>query len=45
MAKQLAAKLGHDLTIASTVGQGTTVTIHFPQLTYFGHDILEATHD
>lgn len=45
LAKQLAAKLGHDLTIASTVEQGTTVTIHFPQLTYFGHDILEATHD
>ncbi|WP_225046979.1 sensor histidine kinase [Lacticaseibacillus kribbianus] len=36
LAQRLGHKLGHRLTIASTPGQGTTVTIHFPHLAYYG---------
>ncbi|OPH49282.1 histidine kinase [Paenibacillus ferrarius] len=32
LAKQMALKLGHDLTIASVEGKGTAVTIHFPKI-------------
>lgn len=32
LAKQLALKLGHDLSIVSTLGEGTTVTLHFPKV-------------
>ncbi|WP_262314877.1 sensor histidine kinase [Lacticaseibacillus parakribbianus] len=36
LAAQLSEKLGHHLTITSTVGTGTTVTLHFPHLAYYG---------
>lgn len=32
LAKQMALKLGHDLSIQSSEGQGTTVVIHFPKV-------------
>ena len=36
LADQLSQKLGHHLTITSTVDQGTAVTIHFPHLSFYG---------
>lgn len=32
LAKQMALKLGHDLSIQSSEGQGTTLIIHFPKV-------------
>ncbi|WP_125702843.1 sensor histidine kinase [Lacticaseibacillus daqingensis] len=36
LAQQLSAKLGHTLTLTATPGVGTTVTIHFTNLSYYG---------
>ncbi|BAL62436.1 HAMP domain-containing sensor histidine kinase [Melissococcus plutonius] len=38
LAKNLAEKLGHQLTVESTVGEGTTMKLFFPFLSYFGED-------
>ncbi|MFD1431930.1 sensor histidine kinase [Lacticaseibacillus yichunensis] len=38
LAAQLAEKLGHSLTLTSTVGQGTAVTIHFTHLKYYDQE-------
>lgn len=35
LAHSLAKKLGHDLTVESTEGQGTTMTLFFPSLSYY----------
>lgn len=35
LAEKLAKKLGHSLSATSEVGVGTTVTIHFPTLSYY----------
>jgi Signal transduction histidine kinase len=35
LAKQLADKLGHQISATSKVGQGTTLIIHFPLLSYY----------
>ncbi|OAS14709.1 sensor histidine kinase [Paenibacillus oryzisoli] len=35
LAKQMALKLGHDLSITSVVGEGTTVTIHFMKMQHY----------
>lgn len=37
LAKQLAIKLGHDITIESEEGQFTRVTIHFPKIRNYYH--------
>ncbi|WP_179395132.1 sensor histidine kinase [Lacticaseibacillus absianus] len=36
LAQRLSDKLGHHLTLTSRVGKGTTVTLHFPNLSYYG---------
>lgn len=36
LAAQLAQRLGHHLTLTSTVGAGTEVTVHFTHLDYYG---------
>lgn len=36
LAAQLSQKLGHHLTLTSTVDQGTSVVVHFPHLSYYG---------
>ncbi|KRN28426.1 his Kinase A domain protein [Lactobacillus selangorensis] len=38
LAQQMSRKLGHQLTIASTQGQGTTVTLFFPLLSYYNDE-------
>ncbi|KRE72927.1 sensor histidine kinase [Paenibacillus sp. Soil750] len=35
LAKQMALKLGHDLSITGAVGEGTTVTIHFMKIQHY----------
>ncbi|TXW92660.1 ATP-binding protein, partial [Klebsiella pneumoniae] len=35
LAKNLAKELGIELTISSVVGEGTTVTLYFPLLSYY----------
>ncbi|CAN7244068.1 sensor histidine kinase [Paenibacillus sp. LjRoot56] len=35
LAKQMALKLGHDLSITAAVGEGTTVTIHFMKMQHY----------
>lgn len=35
LAHSLAKKLGHDFTVESTEGQGTTMTLFFPSLSYY----------
>ncbi|WNR44119.1 sensor histidine kinase [Paenibacillus roseipurpureus] len=35
LAKQLAIKLGHDLSITSTEGEGTAVTVHFMKVRHY----------
>ncbi|MFC6314141.1 sensor histidine kinase [Lapidilactobacillus achengensis] len=35
LAQKLAQKLGHQISVCSTVGVGTTLTIHFPLLSYY----------
>ncbi|CAN7739987.1 sensor histidine kinase [Paenibacillus sp. LjRoot153] len=35
LVKQMAIKLGHDLSITSTEGEGTTVTIHFMKMQHY----------
>lgn len=35
LAEKLAEKLGHHLTLTSVINQGTTVTIHFPYVSYY----------
>ena len=36
LAEKLAEKLGHHLSLTSVINQGTTVTIHFPYVSYYG---------
>jgi signal transduction histidine kinase len=38
LAHTMAERLGHELTVTSTPGQGTTVKITFPFLSYYGDD-------
>lgn len=38
LAQQLSIKLGHQLSAASVVGQGTTMTLHFPFLSYYNDE-------
>lgn len=35
LAEKLSEKLGHHLTLTSVINQGTTVTIHFPYVSYY----------
>ncbi|KRM72462.1 Signal transduction histidine kinase [Lacticaseibacillus brantae DSM 23927] len=44
LAQQLSEKLGHSLTLASTPGQGTAVTLHFPYLSYYENTGTTLTH-
>lgn len=37
LAQKLAQKLGHEITASSIVGQGTTLVVHFPTLSYYNN--------
>lgn len=43
LAKETCRKLGHDLTVRSVHGQGTTVRIHFPDATSLYADLRDGT--
>ncbi|MFC6170199.1 sensor histidine kinase [Loigolactobacillus jiayinensis] len=44
LAQQMCIKLGHQLSVTSTVGVGTTMTLLFPFLSYYDNEFSPTTH-